>query len=148
MKCLDTGILIYAADTSSPFHKRATEFLEQAISGKWAACVCDQSLHELAAALTSERLVKHPLTPAAAWKMVDKLLRYPQPQVLYSDDTILRRAFRMMERYPMQKSRFAETHIAATMLAHGVKVLVTADSQAFSAIREIEVENPFEALFA
>jgi uncharacterized protein len=148
MKCLDTGILLYAADTASPFHKRACEFLEQTVAGKWAACVCDQSLWEMAAALTNERYVKRPMTPAAAWKMVDKLLRYPQPDVLYSDETIMRKAFRLMEKYPVQKSRFAATHLAATMLAHGVKALVTPDSQSFSAIREIEVENPFEALFA
>jgi len=148
MKCLDTGVLIYAIDTTSPLHKRARELFEQSIAGKWAACVCEQSLWELAQILSGDRFVKKPLSPAAAWKIVDKLLRYPQPVVLNSDETIVRRAFKLMEKHVALRSRFAEAHIAATMLAHDVTVLVTADSQTFSAIRELDVENPFETLFA
>ncbi|RPH93628.1 PIN domain-containing protein [candidate division KSB1 bacterium] len=148
MKCLDTSILIYAADTASPFHARALELFEQSVSGKWAACVCEQSLHELSQILTNGCFVIKPLTPAAAWKMVDKLLRYPQPVVLYSDDVIVRRAFKLMEKHPGLRGRFADAHLAATVLAHGIKTLVTADSQTFSMIRELDVENPFETLFA
>lgn len=148
IKCLDTTVLIYAADTASPFHGRAVELLEQSIGGKWAACVCEQSLAEFAAVITNSRHVRHPLSPAAAWKLTDKLLRYPQPAVLYSDDAIVRRAFKLLEKYSVQRNRFAAAHLAATMLAHGVKTLVTADTQSFAAIRELDVENPFEALFA
>jgi predicted nucleic acid-binding protein len=148
MKCLDTGVLVYAIDAGSPFHKRAKELFEQSIAGNWAACVCEQSLWELAQILSGDRFVKKPLSPAAAWKLVDKLWRYPQPAVLNSDETIVRRAFKLMEKHTSLRSRFAEAHIAATMLAHDVKVLITADSQTFSVIRELDVENPFETLFA
>jgi toxin-antitoxin system PIN domain toxin len=148
MKCLDTGVLVYAADTASPFHQRAKELLEQSIAGKWAACVCEQSLWELAQILSSDRFVSKPLPSAAAWKLVDKLWRYPQPVILNSDEVIMRRAFKLMEKYASLRSRFAEAHFAATMIAHDVKVLVTADSQTFSVVRELDLENPFETLFA
>jgi predicted nucleic acid-binding protein len=148
MKCLDTSFLVYAFDTAAPHHKRAVEFLDQTISGKWIACICEQSLCELSTILTDERFVKRPLTPAAAAKALDKLLRYPQPVILYSDEAILRRTFRLMEKYPTQRAKFAATHVAATLIAHGVKSIVTADSQSFSAIRELDMVNPFETLFA
>jgi uncharacterized protein len=148
MKCLDTYMLIYAADTASPFHRRAVELVEQSIAGQWPACVCEQSLHEFAAIMTSDRAVKRPLSPEAAWKMIDKLLRYPQPDVLYSDETIVRRALHLMEKYSARRVNYAAAHKAATMLAHGVRILVTADSDTYAAIRELEIENPFETLFA
>ena len=148
MKCLDTTVLIYAADMGSSHHKRAVELIEQSVRGQWAACVCEQSLWELAQILTSDRFVKKPLAPAAAWKLVDKLWRYPQPVVLNSDETIARHAFRLMEKHVALRGKFAAAHLAATMLAHDVKILVTADSQTFSVIRELDVENPFETLFA
>lgn len=148
MKCLDTSVLIYAADSAAPLHRRAVELLEQSIGGKWAACVCEQSLHEFAAVVTDARFVRQPLSPAAAWKQLDKLLRYPQPAVLYSDETVVRRAFRLMEKYSIQRDRYPAAHLAAAMLAHGVKTLVTADTQTFAAIRELDLENPFETLFA
>jgi toxin-antitoxin system PIN domain toxin len=148
MKCLDTSVLLYAADKGSPFHRRAVELIEQSVGGKWLACVCEQSLQDFVTVVTSAAHVESPMTPAAALKVVEKLLRYPQPEVLYSDDNILRRALRLMDRYPSLRRRFGEAHIAATMLAHGVKTLVTADSQTYVPVRELDVENPFEALFA
>jgi predicted nucleic acid-binding protein len=148
VKGLDTSVLIYAADTASPHHKRAVELLEQAAAGKWPACICEPSLRELSVALTSERFVKKPLAPAQAAKMIDRLIRYPQPVILYADDAVLRKTFKLMAKYPVQRARFAETLIAATLLAHGVKTIITASSASFSAIRELDVENPFEALFA
>ena len=147
MKCLDTGVLVYAADASSPHHRRAVEFLEQSISGKWAACICEQSLREFATLMADPRFVRRPLSPAAVGRMIEKLMRYPQPVVLYPDDAILRRAIRLTERHAGRLS-FPAAYVASTMLAHGVKVLVTADRNAFSALREIEIENPFETLFA
>jgi len=148
MKCLDTSVLIYAADSSSPLHARASELLEQSVKGVWAACVCEPSLHDLAAILTSSSRVRKPLSPALAWRMIDKLVRYPQPVILQSDETILKRAFKLMEKYSLQRERFSECHIAAIMLAHNVKTLVTARSALFTPVREIDVENPFETLFA
>jgi len=148
MRCLDTSILLYAADRESPFHKRAVELLEQSISGKWLACVCEQSLQDFTATVTDAQRVRNPLSPANTARMLEKLLRYPQPEVLYSDETVLRRALRLMDKYPTLRRRFADAHIAATMLQHGVKALVTADSQTFAPVRELDVENPFEALFA
>ena len=147
MKCLDTNVLIYALDTASPHHRRAVECLEQSVSGKWVACICEQTLQEFAVVMTGERFVRHPLSAEAVGKMIEKLTRFPQPVVLYSDDAILRRALKLMERHPA-RLRFPAAHLASTMLAHGVKTLVTADRNAFAAIREIEIENPFETLFA
>jgi predicted nucleic acid-binding protein len=147
MKCLDTSVLIYAADTASPHHHRAVELLEQCVNGKWAACVCEQSLQEFAAVVTNERFVRQPLSAAVVGKMIEKLTRFPQPVVLYSDDAIVRRALKLMEKHPA-RLKFPAALMASTMLAHGVKVLVTADRNAFAPIREIEIENPFDALFA
>jgi uncharacterized protein len=148
MKCLDTTVLIYAADTASPSHRRAVELCEQTISGKWDSCICHQSLAEFAAVMTSERFVQRPLAPGAAWKMVDRLLRGSQPVILYSDDAIVKRALKLMDKYAALRLRFGPAHTAATMLAHGVKTLVTADSNSFAPLREIEIVNPFETLFA
>ena len=148
MKCIDTSVLLYAADKSSSFHKRAVEMFEQSISGKWLTCVCEQSLAEFVATVTDAQRVRHPLSPAAASKLLEKLLKYPQPEVLYSDETILRRTVKLMEKYPTLRRRFLDAHVVATMLQHGVKTLVTADSQTFAPVRELDVENPFGALFA
>jgi predicted nucleic acid-binding protein len=147
MKCLDTNILIYAADLSSPFHRRAVDFISQTARGEWPSCVCYQSLCEFTEIITGNR-VRSPQSLDVAEKFMDRLLKYPQPAILYPDETILRQSLRLMQRYPSLNKRFRDARIAATLMKHGVKILVTANSAPFLAIRELEIENPFEALFA
>lgn len=148
LKCLDTTILLYLMDKASPYHERAVEIVEQAEAGLWRSCVCFTSLVEFVAITTSEERVRYPMTPKEAQNLVEKILKAPQPEILYSDTHIVRAAFDLMERHRGQRRRFWETLIAATMLAHGVKTIITTQSRHFQAIREIQVENPFEALFA
>jgi predicted nucleic acid-binding protein len=75
-------------------------------------------------------------------------MKAPQPEILYTDSHMLRDTFALMEKHRSQRRRFWETLTAATMLAHGVKTIVTSQSRNYQTIREIQVENPFETLFA
>lgn len=148
VKGIDTTVLVYALDSGSPMHNRAVEVLEQSIRGQWAACVCDSSIWELCDILTNPQRVKRVLTADKMEKVIDKLTKSPQPQILYTDSTMAKRALKLMQKYPVLSGKFTPALIAATLLEHGVKTIVTADSATFQPIRELNVENPFEALFA
>ena len=148
IKCIGTTVLLHAVDKQSPLHQRAVELLQQAERQEWMSCVCYQSLARLTKIVTDPNRCRTPLDAAAMERAIDSILRRPLPVVLYPDEHIFRRTLRLMVKYPAQRGRFIETHIAATALAHGVKTIVTADTAGFIAIREIEVENPFETLFA
>jgi predicted nucleic acid-binding protein len=148
IKCVGTTVLLHAVDKASPLHSRAVELLEQAERHEWMSCVCYQSLARLTKIVCDPVRCKNPLPVSDMMKAIDQILKRPLPVVLYPDETIFRRTLKLMEKYPSQRGRFIETHIAATALAHGVKTIITADSAGFQAIREIEVENPFETLFA
>jgi predicted nucleic acid-binding protein len=148
IKCIGTTILLHAIDKLSPLHDRAVELLQQAERQEWMSCVCYQSLARLVKIATDANRCRQPLGAAEIEKAIDSILRRPLPVVLYPDEYIFRRTLKLMVKYPAQRGRFIETHIAATALAHGVKTIVTADTAGFIAIREIEVENPFESLFA
>jgi len=148
IKCLGTTVLVHAVDRASPLHRRAVETIQQAERQEWISCVCYQSLARFVKIVCDRNRTAKPLPIGPVQKAIEQILKRPQPVVLYPDEAIFRRTLRLMARYPGQRGRFIETHIAATALAHGVKTIVTADSAGFQAIREIEVENPFETLFA
>lgn len=148
IKCLDTMVLIYLVDKASPFHRRAVEIIEQAESGLWNSCLCYLSLTEFTSIVTNEDMVRYPLNPKTARNFVERIMKAPQPEILYTDTHMLRDNFALMEKHRSQRRRFWETLIASTMLAHGVKTIITTQSRNFQAIREIQVENPFETLFA
>jgi predicted nucleic acid-binding protein len=148
IKCVGTTVLLHAIDTASHYHARAVELLQQAERQEWMSCVCYQSLARLTKIVCDPNRCRNPLPVETVHRAIDAILKRPLPVVLYPDELIFRRTLRLMEKYPAQRGRFIETHIAATALAHGVKTIVTADSPGFIAIRELEVENPFETLFA
>ncbi|MBM3324485.1 MAG: type II toxin-antitoxin system VapC family toxin [Calditrichaeota bacterium] len=148
LKCLDTMILLYLVDKTSPHHERAVEIIEQAEAGLWRSCVCFVSLVEFLAIVTSEKRVRHPMTPKDAQNFAEKIMKAPQPEILYSNAQIVRDSLALMEKHRAQRQYLWEALIAATMLAHGVKTIITTQSRGFQAIREIQIENPFEALFA
>ena len=43
---LDTNIIVYAADTSSPFHQNSKNIRDNALLGNIEVCVCPQVLME------------------------------------------------------------------------------------------------------
>ncbi|MFH1010026.1 MAG: type II toxin-antitoxin system VapC family toxin [bacterium] len=147
IKCLDTTLLLHLVDKASPYHQRAADIVEQAEAGLWRSCVCFVSLMEFVAIATNEQRVRYPMTPKDAQNLVEKISKAPQPEILYSSMQIVRDSFALMEKYRSQRRHFGETLIAATMLAHGVKTIITTQSRHFQAIRELQVENPFETLF-
>jgi predicted nucleic acid-binding protein len=124
------------------------ELLQQAERQEWISCVCYQSLARLTEIVCDPQRCRQPLEVGAMRKALDALIKRPLPVVLYPDEHIFRRTLKLMGKYPAQRSRFNEAHIAATALAHGVKTIITADTSGFISIRELEVENPFETLFA
>lgn len=147
VKGIDTTILLTALDLQAAQRKRAVEVLEQSIRGLWAACVCDASIFELCDILTDPKRVARIWNAEQIEKLVDRLTKHPQPQVLYADEAVAKRALRLIQKYPVLSGKFMQAQIAATLLEHGVKTIVTADSATYLTIRELNVENPFEALF-
>jgi len=62
---LDTMILCYIHDWSSPNHAKASLIIKASINGLIKACLSHQNLSEFYSVMTGRR-VKKPLTPAEA----------------------------------------------------------------------------------
>ncbi|RLG32306.1 hypothetical protein DRN97_07675 [Methanosarcinales archaeon] len=60
---LDTNVLVYGADESSPFHKDPKNIRDNALLGNVEICICPQVLMEFFAILTDPRRVKNPREP-------------------------------------------------------------------------------------
>ena len=60
---LDTNVLVYAADVSSPFYEIARTLRDRGLKGEIILCVCPQVLNEFFAVVTNPRRVTHPVAP-------------------------------------------------------------------------------------
>ncbi len=63
---LDTNILVYAADETSPFHQDAKVLREKGINGEVSLCICPQVLSEYFAIITDPKRVNEPRTQKEA----------------------------------------------------------------------------------
>ncbi len=63
---LDTNILVYVADETSPFHQDAKVLREKGINGEVSLCICPQVLSEYFAIITDPKRVNEPRTQKEA----------------------------------------------------------------------------------
>ena len=80
---LDTNILVYAADETSPSHQAAIALREKGLKGEIPLCICPQVLNEFFAIVTDPKRVSHPRTQKEA--LLEKVFIKPghptsQPQ--------------------------------------------------------------------
>jgi len=86
---LDTNVLVYAADKSSPFHEASLLLREKGLRGELSLCICPQTLTEFFAIVTDAKRVSEPRTQKEALGEIEKYLSlknilkiYPGPEVI------------------------------------------------------------------
>lgn len=137
---VDANILLYAVDTSSPFHERAREWMESALNGPRRVAIPWASLLAFARTSTHARALRNPLSPAEAWEFIEDWRAapatwIPTPGRGYSE--ILGRLIRELD---LRGALIADAAVAALCIEHGLAV-VSADSD-FARFSDVEWINP------
>lgn len=142
MILLDTNILVHAAASKSPHHRRATEIRDQAASGEIEACVAAQVLNEFYAVVTDSRRFAPPLTPARARRELQSYLS-SRIGVVLPKDTTLPLMLKLAVIRPVRRGRIFDLFLAATMLDNGVRTIYTENTRDFQGISGVDAINPF-----
>ena len=74
---VDANILLYSVDETSPFHRRAAEWLNAALNGPRRVGIPWMSLMAFVRIATNPRASRSPLTAAEAWHHVEAWLDAP-----------------------------------------------------------------------
>ena len=134
---LDTNILVYAADRSSPLHAQAVEIRDRAAAERESVCLCFPVLLEFFAVITCPSRVRHPLSTEEAWQEVNVYLN--AFRMLYPNEGTWRRLSDLLMRYGIARQGVFDALIVALMLQHGVTGIYTANRRDFARFSEIEV---------
>ena len=139
---LDTNILVYAADETSPFHRAAVLLRERGLRGEISLCICPQVLNEFFAIITDPKRVSSPIIQKEALLEIEKyfysnniLKIYPAPQVIEITMDFLKR-------YEITKQEIFDLQLVATMLSNNVTRLYIYNQEDFLKFKEIEVLTP------
>jgi len=137
---VDANILLYATDRDSPFHDAAKVWLEEALNGVRRVGLPWSSTVAFARIATHARALRTPLTPAAAWDLVEAWLAAPAAWVPMPGDAHAEILGRLVRDLDLRGNLIADAAVAALCIEHGLDV-VSADTD-FARFTEITWVNP------
>ena len=139
---VDANILLFAVDSSSPFHASAQRWLTAQLSGPRRVGLPWESLIAFVRISTHPRAVARPLDTASAWAHVHDWLAAEPAWIPLPTDRHADVLGSLLNEYRITGSLVPDAHLAALAIEHGLTVC-SADTD-FARFREIQWENPID----
>jgi toxin-antitoxin system PIN domain toxin len=137
---VDANVLLYAVDTSSPFHRSARDWLESSLNEParvglpWASLLAFQRIS------THPRATLSPLSPGQAWSFVADWLSADAAWVPVPGERHAEIIRDLVVAGDLRGNLVSDAHLAALAIEHGVGVC-SADSD-FARFPQISWVNP------
>lgn len=131
---VDTNVLAYLFDQESPFHHAAMKIIEQAQEKHAELVIIHQNITEFVNVLVEwyHLPIQEATRQAESIVNTDVTLIHPLP-------TTIRTFLRLCRESHLKKKGVFDLYLAATLLDHGVKTLVTNDRRGFEGIRGLRI---------
>ena len=139
---LDTNLLVYAADNSSPFYHAAKVLREKGLRGEMSLCVCPQVLTEFYAVITDPKRVDNPRSQDEALIEMEKYFDSINILKIYPGPNIIEKTLDLLKTYKITRQGIFDLYLVATMLSNNVTRLYTYNQDHFSKFKELEVLIP------
>jgi toxin-antitoxin system PIN domain toxin len=129
MFVVDTNVLVYAADRSSPFHARSVALLDRLRGEPVAWYLTWGIVYEFLRVTTHPRVMRQPWTTTQAWQFIEALLASPSVSVLTHTDRHASVGARIWGDVPFVAGNLVhDAHTAALMREHGIRRIYTRDT--------------------
>lgn len=142
MILVDANILLYTADESSRFHRRATEWWDTRLSGDEAVCLCWPVISAFIRIGTNPRLFARPMSLREAANQVQSWLEQPCVRIVRATDAHWELFRRCMEEVDAVGNLVSDAHLAALAMEHGCE-LCSSDAD-FARFRGLRWNNPLK----
>jgi len=139
---LDVNVLLFASDSSSPQHARATEFLGKCAASPETLCLAWPTVMGHLRMATHPAIFAAPLSPAEAMRNVDAPLGLPHVRVLGELDGFWDLYRDVTKGLAPRGNLVPDAHLAALLRQHGVVRLYTSDRD-FRKFGFLDVRDPF-----
>ena len=138
---IDTNILLYASDESSPCHKAAKEFLANRVNDPDLCCLTWLVLMGYQRVVTHPTIFKEPLTPCEAWRNITSLLSLPRVRIIGETESFAHDYEAVTKDILVKGNLVPDAHIATILRQNGIRRIYTSDSD-FRKFHFLEVINP------
>jgi len=140
---VDANLLLYAANQAAPEHARARAWLDDRLNGTVAVGLPWPSLLAFVRLATNPVVVRHPVTPAKAWRQAEEWLTC-EPAWMPLPGSAHRAVVGRFLKAPWMTSRLVpDAHLAALAIEHGLRLQSTDGD--FAKFPDLKWENPLAA---
>jgi predicted nucleic acid-binding protein len=139
---VDTNVLMYATDSQSPWHARATEVLTQARQQGLTLVISPQVLREYLAAMTRMSLTGK--APPLNQVLDNVGVFRAEFSVVEDNPLVLDALVELVRTVPVAGKQVHDTNIVATMQVHGVPHLLTHNTADFARFAHLITVVPLE----
>ncbi len=137
MTLIDSNVLVYSINISSPKHKKAQDFLRKNIG---AFVVAQQNIFETLRVLTHPKF-PNPMKSHEAIEAVDRILK--AGEVVTPDHRTYQIALELIKKYNLSSDKVFDAYLVATCLSSSIDTVVTDNVRDFKIFPQIQVINPF-----
>ena len=124
---VDVNILLYASDRSSPWHEKASAFLQRCAAGSEVFCIAWVTAMSYLRMATHGSIFAQPLSADEAAGNVAALLALPHCRALGEDEGFWEVYRQVTRGFPVRGNLVPDAHLAAILRQHGVVTLYTHD---------------------
>ena len=139
---VDTNVLIYAADTDSPFHPACLVWLQRQRARPDAWFTTWPIVYEFLRVTTHPRVMRRPWKASRAWGFITALLASPGLSILSATPRHAAVAGGVLAEMPHLSGNLVhDAHTAILMREHGLRRICTRDTD-FHQFTFLEVVDP------
>jgi predicted nucleic acid-binding protein len=134
---IDSNVMVYAINTTSPKHKAAQAFLQANLGHMVLA---HQNIFETLRILTHAKF-PHPMKPAAAIAAISNIVE--ACQVIAPEQDTHHIALSLIQKHNLTSNKIFDAYLAATTLSVGITVIATDNVKDFQIFEGLTVRSPF-----
>lgn len=142
---VDTNVLLTASDADRFQHRACLSLLESGMAGEVSLFVSGQIFREYLVVAT--RPLKGNGLGMPVTRALDNLVAFRQCiRVLDENGSVVQRLARLIRKYEVRGKRIHDCNIAATMIEHGLKSLITLNPRDFDEIEQLDLAEPHQLI--
>ena len=134
---IDSNILVYSFNSSSPKHKKAQNFLQDNLG---ELVVAHQNIFETLRVLTHPKFPS-PMKIEDALEAIDNILK--GCTVISPDYRTHHITLELIKKHKLSADEVFDAYLVATALGNGIGIIATDNTKDFKKFIELEIINPF-----
>jgi predicted nucleic acid-binding protein len=134
---VDSNVLIYAINSTSPKNHLAQQFLQSNVGD---LAIAHQNVLESLRVLTHGKF-SNPMSVAEASKALDNIVK--ACRIISPNRLTYQLALGLLNKYSLSGDKIFDAYLAATAIANDITTIATDNVKDFEYIKELSTVNPF-----